>query len=137
MIDIKKFIPHREPFLLIDEIIDHNELKIISMSNFTLEKFPFLVGHFPGNTIVPGVILSEAVFQTGAVLMGIKNQGEEILPMITRIENAKFKNLVRPNDQVIHELEITEVIANAYFIKSNSKVNNKTVLSMTFRCAQA
>lgn len=130
--EIKKLIPQREPFLFVDKIIERTDSKIITSFYITGEE-DFFKGHFPGNPIMPGVLLQEAIFQTGAILMS--GDGAGGLGVVTRVQNAKFKNMVKPQDELVMEVEIVEKIANASYMKGKSTVNGKTVLSIEFAVA--
>lgn len=132
-LDIKSLIPQREPFLFVDKILDHSEKKITTSLLLT-GKEDFFRGHFPGNPIMPGVLLQEAIFQSGAALMAIDKVGNG-LGVVTRVQNAKFKNMVKPGDTLIIEVELIEQISNASFMKGNIKVNSKTVVVMEFAVA--
>ncbi len=130
--EIKKLIPQREPFLFVDKIIERGERKIITSLKLTGEE-DFFKGHFPGNPIMPGVLLQEAIFQTGALLMASgSNPG---LGVVTRVQNAKFKNMVKPLDELIMEVELIETISNASYMKGKTSVNGKVVLSIEFAVA--
>ena len=130
--EIKKLIPQREPFLFVDKIIERGEGKIITSLKLTGEE-DFFKGHFPGNPIMPGVLLQEAIFQTGALLMASgSNPG---LGVVTRVQNAKFKNMVKPLDELIMEVELIETISNASYMKGKTSVNGKVVLSIEFAVA--
>lgn len=132
-LEIKSLIPQREPFLFVDKILDYSESKITT-SLFLSGKEDFFRGHFPGRPIMPGVLLQEAIFQTGAALMATKNAGSG-LGVVTRVQNAKFKSMVKPEDTLIIEVELLEQLANASFMKGNIKVNNKVVVVMEFSVA--
>lgn len=130
--EIKKLIPQREPFLFVDKINEIGENKIITSLTLTGEE-DFFKGHFPGNPIMPGVLLQEAIFQTGALLMSQKSGSG--LGVVTRVQNAKFKNMVRPHDELIMEVELVEQLANASFMKGKTTVNGKAVLVIEFAVA--
>ncbi len=132
-LDIKSLIPQREPFLFVDKILDHSEKKITTSLLLT-GKEDFFRGHFPSNPIMPGVLLQEAIFQSGAALMAIDKVGNG-LGVVTRVQNAKFKNMVKPGDTLIIVVELIEQISNASFMKGNIKVNSKTVVVMEFAVA--
>lgn len=130
--EIKKLIPQREPFLFVDKIVEQSNGKITTSLKLTGEE-DFFKGHFPGNPIMPGVLLQEAIFQTGALLMATgSNPG---LGVVTRVQNAKFKNMVRPLDELIMEVELVETISNASYMKGKTSVNGKVVLSIEFAVA--
>ncbi len=128
---IKELIPHREPFLFVKDIIDQTESSIITSTLFSSEMDVFK-GHFPGNPIVPGVLLCEAVFQSGALLMG--NSGNQT-PIVTRIQNTKFKNMLKPNEQAKISVEITESLGHAFHLKGKITKDDTTILTISFSCA--
>lgn len=134
--NIKELIPQREPFLFIDTIKDISQDKITTEITFHEER-DFFKGHFPGNPIVPGVILNEHCFQSGAALIASKSSdgiGNK-LAVVSRINSAKFKNIVKPNEKLTTETTITEQIDNAAFFKSIIKNDqNKKVLIIEFAC---
>ncbi len=134
--DIKELIPQREPFLFIQEIqsIDENS---IDVSMRFADDMDFFQGHFPGNPIVPGVILTEHCFQSGAAL--ISNQGDSellnTLAVVSRINSAKFKHIVKPNETIKTHTELIEKMGNAAFFKSTVKnEEGKKVLLLEFAC---
>ena len=131
--DIKSLIPQREPFLFIDKIIEHNDRMIKTSLTLSGDE-NFFKGHFPGNPIMPGVLLQESVFQSGAALMGLINKNPG-LGVVTRVQNAKFKNMVRPLDILLIEVEITEQMGNASYMKGTIKVLDKTILVIEFAVA--
>jgi len=132
-LDIKSLIPQREPFLFVDKILECDNARI-KTSLFLSGKEDFFKGHFPGNPIMPGVLLQEALFQSGAAFMAI-NQAASGLGVVTRVQSAKFKNMVRPGDTLVMEVELVEQIANASYMKGNIKVNEKTVVTIEFAVA--
>ena len=95
----------------------------------------FFKGHFPGNPIMPGVLLQEALFQSGAAFMALSKKEEGGLGVVTRVQNAKFKNMVKPGDTLEMEVELTEAISNASYMKGTTKVDGKTVLVIEFAVA--
>ena len=134
--DIKDLIPQREPFLFISEVQEITENTICASMTFT-EDMEFFKGHFPDNPIVPGVLLTEHCFQTGAALISSKSTGnfQGKLAVVSRINSAKFKNIVRPNEHIMTTTEITEEIGNAAFFKSIVKnTEGKKVLIIEFAC---
>jgi 3-hydroxyacyl-[acyl-carrier-protein] dehydratase len=131
-LDIKELIPQRPPFLFVDKILSLEEKKIKTSLTLTGEE-DFFKGHFPGNPIMPGVLLQEALFQSGAALMA-KNSSSG-LGVVTRVQNAKFKNIVRPGDMLEMEVELVETLANASYMKGSIQVNGKIVLVLEFTVA--
>ena len=129
---ITDLIPQRAPFLFVDKIIERTDKTITTTLKLTGDE-DFFKGHFPGNPIMPGVLLQEALFQTGAALMaGMEGAG---LGVVTRVQNAKFKSMVRPGDELHMQVELTESLANAHYMKGVTKVDGKTVLVIEFAVA--
>lgn len=103
--DVKKYLPHREPFLFIDGVSDLTEGKsIIAFREFLPEEY-FFKGHFPGNPIVPGVILMESLAQAGGILVNLSFQKEfeekgYDNAYLMGLDNCKFRKIVKPGDKV-------------------------------------
>src|SRR5215207_287587 len=104
---IQALIPHRYPFLLVDRIVELEPgkravgLKLVSMSE------GYLQGHFPGQPIMPGVLIVEALAQTGAVLVMQDAANADLLPFFARIDNCRFRQPVRPGATLRLEVEVT------------------------------
>lgn len=96
--DIKKILPHREPFLFVDEVVKINDKKIEAIKKITGKEY-FFPGHFPGNPIMPGVLQVEAMAQTGGILV-LKQLPEASgkLTLFLGIDKVKFRQQVRPGD---------------------------------------
>ncbi|TNF28576.1 MAG: beta-hydroxyacyl-ACP dehydratase [Deltaproteobacteria bacterium] len=133
MENVKDLIPQREPFLFVDEIMDRGENTIQTLYNVTGNE-DFFKGHFPGNPIMPGVLLQEALFQSGACLMAGKDSSG--LGVVTRVSNGKFKGMVKPGDTLDMSVELVDQAANAFYFKGRTKVDGKVVLALEFACAQ-
>lgn len=130
--DILDLIPQRPPFLFVDKVIERTEKSIKTTLKLTgLEDF--FKGHFPGNPIMPGVLLQEALFQSGAALMAGRSGAG--LGVVTRVQNAKFKNMVRPGDELEMEVHLIESISNAHYMKGTIVVAGKTILVIEFTVA--
>ena len=118
--EIKNIIPHREPMLLIDEVYIEDG-KSIGKYTVRGDEF-FLQGHFPGNPVVPGVILCEMMGQSACLLV---NENDNFTPYFTGMNNVKFKNKVLPGDTIEFQSEIVRQKSPFYFIKSAGYVNGK------------
>jgi len=108
--EIMTYLPHRYPFLLIDRVVEFEENKrVVGIKNVTINE-PFFQGHFPGHPIMPGVLLLEAMAQTGGVL-ALKSDPDPSKKVIyfMSIDKAKFRKPVVPGDQVRFELELLKV----------------------------
>jgi 3-hydroxyacyl-[acyl-carrier-protein] dehydratase len=105
---IQEIIPHRPPFLLIDRVIEIEAGKrIVGIKEVTLERDPFLAGHFPEYPVMPGVLIVEALAQTGAVLVMLDAANARKVPFFARIDNCRFRQQVRPGDTLRLEVEVT------------------------------
>src|SRR5215467_14391271 len=105
--DIQRILPHRYPFLLIDRVIEMTpKERIVAIKNVTINE-PFFQGHFPNMPIMPGVLIVEAIAQTGGALLltEVANR-DEMLMVFTGIERAKFRRPVVPGDQLRIEVEV-------------------------------
>ena len=105
-VDINKILnllPHRYPFILVDRVLDYVPYDYLkAIKNVTINE-PFFTGHFPGNPIMPGVLMLEAMAQAGAILSNLSrtaSEGHEFLYFFAGIDNAKFKQIVTPGDQL-------------------------------------
>lgn len=100
---ITRSLPHRYPFLLIDRILDYKPFEYLTaIKNVTINE-PFFMGHFPGNPIMPGVLILESLAQAGAMLSNLSRspeKGHEFLYFFAGIDNARFKQVVVPGDQL-------------------------------------
>ena len=105
-VDINKILdllPHRYPFILVDRVLEYTVFdSIVATKNVTINE-PFFTGHFPGNPIMPGVLMLEALAQASAILSNLSRtarDGYEFLYFFAGIDNAKFKHVVTPGDQL-------------------------------------
>ena len=131
---IKAAIPHREPFLLIDEIVEQQENHIVCRKTFSGDEFWYR-GHYPDFPITPGVLLCEAAMQAGAVLLSSRcEQLSGAVPVATRANNVQFKRIVRPGETVLLEVELVEQVSTAYFLKARGTVDGKIALRLEFAC---
>jgi len=132
MKDVLNAIPHRPPFLFVDKIVELTDTTIKTTKEISPAE-PFFEGHYPGNPIMPGVLICESIFQTGAVLLSnIITDISEGTPVLTRISNGKFKNIVRPGSTLEIEVEIVERVSNAFFMKGKASVEGKTAVTVEF-----
>jgi len=119
MNEIESLIPHREPFLFIDEILEAGENKIVARKVFTGKEF-FFSGHFPDFPVVPGVLLLETMAQSGGA--GLRKTGvlgDKDLFFLASIDKVKFRRQVRPGDEVRSEIDNLRVSRN--MIKQSGK----------------
>ena len=120
--DIEKILPHRYPFLLVDRILEINleENEIIGLKNVTVNE-PFFQGHFPGAPIMPGVLILEALAQTGGVLVHQKGYDKKIAVLLN-ITGAKFRKPVVPGDALLLYAKGLHVSGNGGKIKAKAMI---------------
>ena len=107
---IMELLPHRYPFLLIDKMTELNgEESGIAMKNVTMNE-PFFQGHFPGNSVMPGVLLAEALAQAGGFIAIPRNSPDKYDTYFLKIDNCKFKQKVVPGDTLILKMELLHPI---------------------------
>ena len=102
---IEKTLPHRHPFLLVDKIIELTDTSIVGVKNVTFNEW-FFPGHFPGNPVMPGVLQIEALAQTGGILCINAMPKGEYDTYFLKINNCKFKQMVKPGDTMLLKLEL-------------------------------
>lgn len=128
--EIKEFLPHREPMLLLDEVVVEDG-KAVGKYTVRGDEF-FLQGHFPGNPIVPGVIQCEMIAQTAvALLPDCKGK----TPLYTGLNNVKFKNPLLPGDTAVMTVELTARKGVFCFAKGRLEANGKLCTSAEFSFA--
>lgn len=134
---IQAAIPHRAPFLLLDEIVEQTDDRIVCRKTFSGDEFWFQ-GHYPHFPITPGVLLCEAAMQAGAVLLArhVTDQPDTV-PVATRASNVQFKKMVFPGDTIQIETELTEQLATAFFLKARITVDGKVAARLEFACTLA
>lgn len=132
--EILRRIPHRYPFLLIDRAEDYRPHEsIIGIKCVTVNE-PFFVGHFPGNPVMPGVLLVEAMAQTGAVLMS-KTLDVDVSTktiMFMTVDEARFRNPVRPGDVLRMHVEVLRVRGEIFKFRGKAMVDDKVVAQCEF-----
>ena len=135
--EIEACIPHRAPFLWLDEVVSMDEQRIHARKVLDPESDVFS-GHFPAFPVLPGVLQCEAAFQAAAVLISkIEPVGNEQVPVVTRLNNVQFRRLVRPGETLDIEVELTERLSNAFYLKGKTSVDGKTSTRLEFACATA
>lgn len=123
---IKKILPHRYPFLMIDRIIELGERTAIGIKNLSDNDY-FFAGHFPGNPVMPGVLTLEAMAQVGGVLMLSRRGNFGKIAYFMAINNVKFRRMVKPGDQLRIEIEVTKFKTKTGQIHACAFVEDKLV----------
>jgi 3-hydroxyacyl-[acyl-carrier-protein] dehydratase len=135
--EIHAAIPHREPFLLIDEIVERSDARIVCRKRFTGQEY-FYAGHYPDFPLTPGVLLCEAAMQAGAVLLSRHvSAADGRVPVATRMNDVRFKRIVRPGETIDIEVELAERLADAFFLKAKVSCAGKLAARLEFACTMA
>lgn len=134
--EIQSAIPHRDPFLLIDRIVSRDEDSIECEKTLSGDEFWF-GGHYPDYPIMPGVLLCEACMQAGAVLLADQVQGDDRVPVATRLNDVKFKQQVRPGDTITVSAKIDERLSDAFFLTGKVTCGGKLAARLNFACTMA
>jgi len=137
-------IPHRPPFLWVDRVLRLDGGTLIAEKTVPAD-LEIFQGHYPRHPVMPGVLLCEAVFQAGAILIAelLRQQagagaGESRgVPVLTRITGARFKREVKPGETITLEVRLQEQIGPAWFLKGKVLVHDKTAVKVEFACAMS
>ena len=135
--EVKAAIPHREPFLFVDEIVECEENRILCKRTFRADEY-FFVGHYPGNPIVPGVLQCEAAMQAGAILLTRIFKDEDLagrLPVVAKMGEVRFKRILRPGDTVFLEITFKSKIAGIYLLHAKVIAHDKISAKFDLACA--
>ena len=135
---IKDFLPHRYPFLLIDRVLEwEKDKRIVALKNVTANE-PFFQGHFPHYAVMPGVLIIEAMAQAAAILslrsLGQKNDGKSVYYFVG-IDGARFKRPVVPGDQVRFEVEQLRLARGMGKFRAVAKVDGAVASEAELLCA--
>ncbi len=139
--EIHAAIPHRAPFLLIDEIVSRSDAAIVCRKIFTGDEY-FYAGHYPDYPLTPGVLLCEAAMQAGAVLLsqhaetGVAGSVRKV-PVATRMNDVRFKRMVRPGETIEIEVQLRERLADAFFLDAKVTCDGKVAVRFDFACTLA
>lgn len=135
--EIEAAIPHREPFLWIDEVVEITETRI-HCRKFLAADLDVFRGHYPHFPVFPGVLQCEASFQAGALLISrLMPVDQNQVPVVTRINNVRFKHMLHPGDMLDIEVELTERLQNAFFLTGKVSSAGKVATRLEFACTAA
>ena len=133
-------IPHRPPFLFVDAIQSWTDEEIVCSYAFKETEF-FFEGHYPGSPVVPGVILCESAMQAGAIFMTRHFSDEDRragkMPVVGRMNDVKFKQLVRPGDTIELHASLKEKVMNVFMLRAKVACKGKTVVMFDFAVTMA
>lgn len=142
MMDIKKileYLPHRYPFLLVDRVLEMEVGKsLVAIKNVTINE-PYFVGHFPEQPVMPGVLILEALAQASCILASETinaRPNDGYLNLFAAIDNARFKHIVEPGDQLRLEVNIERHKQTIWKFSNQALVNGKLVCEADMTCAR-
>ncbi len=136
---IMKILPHRYPFLLVDRVVEVEPgVRLVAIKNVTINE-PFFNGHFPGNPVMPGVLIMEAIAQAGALLVNASQtkDGESLANKylyLAGIDKARFRRVVVPGDQLRLEAEMTSMRRGFCKMVGRATVDGKLAASGEILC---
>jgi len=137
--DVKNFLPHRYPFLLIDRVLELEVGKsLVAIKNVSFNE-PQFTGHFPDQPIMPGVMIVEALAQATGILAFKSEVGKPIdgqIYMLVGIDKVRFKRMVEPGDQLRLEVEVMTVKRGIWKFKCRALVNDSVVTTAELMCTQ-
>ena len=107
--EIERILPHREPFLLIDEVLELEPGRRVVARREVRADDPWFAGHFPGRPVMPGVLIVEAMAQTGAVAVLAEEENRGKIAFFAGIDDCRFKRVVEPGDTLVLTCEIDQV----------------------------
>jgi 3-hydroxyacyl-[acyl-carrier-protein] dehydratase len=135
---IRKLLPHRYPFLLVDRVVEFEAHKrILAIKNVSINE-PFFQGHFPAHPVMPGVLVIEALAQAGGLLTQLSQQtdAEGKLFYLVKIDNAKFSKMVVPGDRLELEVTLNRTIRNMALYTCIASVDGHQVACAEILCAE-
>ncbi len=136
---IQHLLPHRYPFLLVDRVTEFEpEKRIVAYKNVTFNE-PFFNGHFPGRSVMPGVLIIEALAQTGGLItqIGYGPEATSKLFYMVKVENTKFSRIVVPGDRLDMEVTIKRRIRNMALYHGIARVDGQQAACAEILCAEA
>jgi 3-hydroxyacyl-[acyl-carrier-protein] dehydratase len=137
MARVLEAIPHRPPFLWVDTIVEQTPGRILTSKRVSPDE-PFFKGHYPDFPITPGVLVLEAIFQAGAILLSDKARSSEgKIPVITKVQDARFKSMVRPGDVLELEVTLDDALEPLFHLSGKARVDGKLAASCRFAVALA
>lgn len=120
-------LPHRDPFLFVDAVLERDERRVLTQWR-AKEDAPFFRGHYPGNPILPGVLLCEMAAQSSAILFANDPREAGATPVLTKIADARFKRMVRPGETLQCEVKLDERVGPARYVDVKITCVGETVL---------
>ncbi len=138
--EIERLLPHRYPFLLVDRVVEFEPNKRVLAYKLVTANEPFFQGHFPGQPVMPGVLVIEALAQAGGLLTQLskdeRNASDQVFYLV-KVDNAKFTRMVVPGDRLDLEVELKRRIRNMAQYIGIARVDGEQVACAEILCAAA
>lgn len=122
--------------LLVDAIVTCDQDRLVGRKTFHSHEH-FFQGHFPGDPIVPGVILCECALQAGAVLLAQRHPGGTGVPLATRLDQVRFRRVVRPGEVIEIDVRLRDQVSQAFFFDARIRCAGQLAARLTFACTRA
>lgn len=132
--EVEAAIPHRAPFLFVDRVAERGEGSILTEWRVP-EDADWFRGHYPGEPVTPGVLISEHAFQSGALMISGELGGfrpEDGVPVLAKIEGARFRRIVRPGETLLTTVRTREKVGPAWFLTGKVTCEGERVLEIDF-----
>ena len=136
---VEALLPHRPPFLFVDRIVEEGESWITTEWHVPVD-LPAFTGHYPGNPVLPGVLIAEHCFQSAALLIYATGGGSEHtagVPVLTKITDARFRSMVLPDTLLSTRVQLDQRLANARYMSAVVRARERTVARLRFVLALA
>jgi 3-hydroxyacyl-[acyl-carrier-protein] dehydratase len=133
---IEELIPHRDPFLFVDRVTETGTDGLVAEWHVP-EDAAWFAGHYPGNPILPGVLIAEHTMQCGAlwICTNLPDAVSDTVPVAAKIGGARFRRVVRPGDTLVTTVRLENQAANAFFMHADTKCGTERVISIDFTVA--
>ena len=131
---IRDAIPHRDPFLFLDRVVDETETSLVAEWTVPADA-PWFAGHYPGEPVMPGVLITEHALQAAAVLISLRLGGfdeKDGVPVLTKLSDARFRRVVRPGETLVTHVRVDERVGPAWYMRAQVSAGEDTVLKLGF-----
>ena len=122
--------------LLVDEVVSCTENQIVCRKTFRPDEF-FVQGHYPEFPLVPGVILCESAMQAGGILLATRFAGHEGIPVVTRMDQVRFRRVVHPGESIEIEVRLRDQVSQAYYLEARVRCGGQVAARLDFACTLA